>query len=885
MERITLGELLQRWTRAHGVKAKYVQVDKQVYDALWPGLGSEFVMGMEFWDWIKAKENWGEEDVLDWRDLDIDLSGMLGGPWAGPWALGFGSKPPTLRRSYIHLSLRMNKQSIATTSRQYALRRPLAAAPLCRWWRRNYSKIHSDSNVEVLYSKTKSHSESLARQFVNEPVLGFDMKWPWDAYIRPRLQDKAALIQLAKEGKVALFHISLHEGDTVADLITPTLKEIIESSKIKKAGVNVMSADFSRLRAYFNLEPKGAFELSHLYNLVTYGAVAPHLVTTKIRQLSMQAEEHLGLSLWKGRVRTSDWSQPLNQNQIQHAAIDAYACFMLFHRMNAKRLAMDPVPPLPRLAETYLHSATSKSSTLQLESSTEDGEVEVITATDFFGLMKDREQNGKITEGLLSIKQDDTDSESKIIDDMQGDVGDDVKDCKEASSEGKRESQLKHDDSEHNRNLAETEGHGSFSEFPTREAGSTSGEMAHDDILAELKKTKLTSFPSVTEYIDRCKELCFEIRSTGGIITDSELITFMIAGLPNTTQFNTLKSHLKWLRSSVGSLDLNFFLDQLANEEEAWLKAKKDKAARKSAGYNSLYCKLVSHRKELAKSQGVPAFLIASNSVLEDLALQRPSNEHELLLVPGIGVVKAAQFGPAWLEIISDFEREQVREDDHDEQKEVGESISVSLSEEISTLSKEPPTVLSPGLSFQLGETSLTKASSVLSQPREQDNSSDEDSSVFGPLMELPSPSALKRKRDVAVPSDLERQLNLPQDATRIAASLPASISVSTYPPVPIPASTVGRQHLQTPPRRFGLAESLRNKLEAYINGVVWAMQLKPSDPLISEDMLHYSVNAVPQTIEEFRRAQRLMKTCETVRMDIRRTIEKRTQDDRSGSR
>ncbi|KAI0187859.1 ribonuclease H-like domain-containing protein, partial [Xylaria flabelliformis] len=365
------------------------------------------------------------------------------------------------------------------------------------WWRRNYSKNPSDSKVEVLYSKTKSHSESLARQFVNEPVLGFHMEWPWDAYIRPRLQDKIGLIQLAKEGKVALFHISLHEGDTVADLITPTLKEIIESSKIKKAGVNIMSADFSRLRAYFDLEPKGAFELSHLYNLVTYGAHAPHMVTTRIRQLSMQAEEHLGLSLLKGSVRTSDWSQPLNQNQIQYAAIDAYACFMLFHRMNAKRLAIDPVPPLPRLAETYLRSTSSKSSILQLESSTEDGRVEIITATDFFGPMKDREQNGKITEGPPSIKHDDTDSQSNILDDMQGDVGDDVKD--------------------------------------------------------------------------------------------------------------------------------------------------------------SLYGKLVSHRKELAKSQSVPVYVIAPNKTLEDLALQRPSNKEELLLVHGIGEVKAAQFGPAWLDIIAEF--------------------------------------------------------------------------------------------------------------------------------------------------------------------------------------------------------------------------------------
>ncbi|KAI1740339.1 hypothetical protein F4680DRAFT_448095 [Xylaria scruposa] len=77
IEKITLGELLQRWAQAHGVKARYVQIDEEVYDVLWPGLGGEFVMGMKFWDWIKAKENWGEEDVLDWRDLDIDLGGIV----------------------------------------------------------------------------------------------------------------------------------------------------------------------------------------------------------------------------------------------------------------------------------------------------------------------------------------------------------------------------------------------------------------------------------------------------------------------------------------------------------------------------------------------------------------------------------------------------------------------------------------------------------------------------------------------------------------------------------------------------------------------------------------------------------------------------------------
>ncbi|KAI1360942.1 hypothetical protein F5Y08DRAFT_316131 [Xylaria arbuscula] len=74
IEKITLGELLQRWAQAHGVKAQYVHVDKAVYDTLWPGLGGEFVMGMEFWDWARDR-SWagdGGQQVLDWRNLEID---------------------------------------------------------------------------------------------------------------------------------------------------------------------------------------------------------------------------------------------------------------------------------------------------------------------------------------------------------------------------------------------------------------------------------------------------------------------------------------------------------------------------------------------------------------------------------------------------------------------------------------------------------------------------------------------------------------------------------------------------------------------------------------------------------------------------------------------
>ncbi|KAI0548415.1 hypothetical protein F4679DRAFT_551070 [Xylaria curta] len=647
----------------------------------------------------------------------------------------------------------------------YALNRPSEDAPPRRWWRHYYYEGPHSRKVDVVYSKTKSHSESLARQFLNEPVLGFDMEWPWDADKRPKLREKVALIQLASEKKVALFHIALHEGETVDDLIAPTLKEIIESSTIMKVGVAVINADFKRLRAHLALDPKGAFELSHLHNLVTYGAITPHLVTTKLRSLSTQVEQHLGLPLWKGNVRTSDWSKPLNWNQTQYAATDAYACFMLFHCMNAKRLVMDPVPPFPRLAETYLCPTATKSTTLQLESLTEDGKVLFITAKDFFRPPKDEEQDVETTQGIIDNRNDDTNSETKIRDDVEG------------ATDGIKDEKSKH----------------------------------------------------------------------------------------NTTGTEKKVRKPRKDKKSVGNNNVRTSMDS-----SCW----------------SLYSKLVSHRKEIAVSKDISAFIIAHNTVLQALTLHRPSNEGELLLVPGIGKGKAALYGPAWLEIIADFEKEQKRNGDHDRQQEASEQAGNDTHTEPEDRDPkrrrtgglgQPPGTLSTGLTFQFGETSLAKESSVLPQPQEQDDASDDDNSIFGPPMELPSPSALKRKRDVTIPSTPESQPNPPQNATQTAASLPeplspivpASTSAST---LPIPASTVGRQHLETPPV-LGLEKTiLRNKLEAYVKTVIWTMQLKPSEPLISEDMLYYLVNAVPRTLEEFSRVpgiQRLMKACESVKMDI----------------
>jgi ATP-dependent DNA helicase RecQ len=58
-------------------------------------------------------------------------------------------------------------------------------------------------------------------------------------------------------------------------------------------------------------------------------------------------------------------------------------------------------------------------------------------------------------------------------------------------------------------------------------------------------------------------------------------------------------------------------------------------------------------RRELAKTQAVPAFVILHDTSLEALCRMRPRNAAQLLAVPGIGERKAERFGARILEIVA----------------------------------------------------------------------------------------------------------------------------------------------------------------------------------------------------------------------------------------
>ena len=219
------------------------------------------------------------------------------------------------------------------------------------YWSYDLYRNSSNDRVKLHYCVTKRSVELVCKYFLNQPVLGFDMEW--DVQGRSGFKNKVSLIQLASEDRIALFHVSLFEDEDVHADSLPTLKAIMESKSVIKAGVSI-KGDCTRLRKNIGIEACGLIELSHLHNLVKYSSTQPEKVSKRAVALAVQVEEHLQLPLHKGDVRESDWTQRLSAEQMIYAASDAYAGYRLFHGLEEKRLKLYPVPPRPAYADLGL---------------------------------------------------------------------------------------------------------------------------------------------------------------------------------------------------------------------------------------------------------------------------------------------------------------------------------------------------------------------------------------------------------------------------------------------------------------------------------------------------------------------------------------------------
>lgn len=68
-----------------------------------------------------------------------------------------------------------------------------------------------------------------------------------------------------------------------------------------------------------------------------------------------------------------------------------------------------------------------------------------------------------------------------------------------------------------------------------------------------------------------------------------------------------------------------------------------------------LFAKLKTLRMEIAKQEGVPAFIVFSDAVLIDMCRVMPHNEQEFLEVSGVGQAKLNRYGKEFLEVIRNY--------------------------------------------------------------------------------------------------------------------------------------------------------------------------------------------------------------------------------------
>ncbi|KAK3621596.1 hypothetical protein LTR56_022703 [Elasticomyces elasticus] len=218
------------------------------------------------------------------------------------------------------------------------------------YWSYHLYKNAAGHGPTVHYCTKLDQAERVLQDhFRNQPVLGFDIEWEMRASKTSSAKQNVSLIQVACEDRICLIHVANFPGTQPDELVPATLREILESDQVVKAGVNI-GGDARRMREYLNVDMRGQFELSYLFKVVTFSRKDINR-SLKGASLAAQVQSALLLPLNKGEVRVSSWSKKLSKEQADYSASDAYAGFQLFHALEAKRLRMDPTPPRPAFRE------------------------------------------------------------------------------------------------------------------------------------------------------------------------------------------------------------------------------------------------------------------------------------------------------------------------------------------------------------------------------------------------------------------------------------------------------------------------------------------------------------------------------------------------------
>ncbi|KAH9990250.1 ribonuclease H-like domain-containing protein [Russula compacta] len=195
---------------------------------------------------------------------------------------------------------------------------------------------------KVIYIK----NEELANEMVASlnGAIGLDLEWPYTSNrIDGVKEGKVALVQLCDVDIILLIHVSKMER------FPEKVKELIESSKVPKTGVNIRNDGMKLFRDYGILAS----------NLVELGALAcqadERFATTfnrPIVALAKVVSYCLHKTLDKGPVRVSDWSRDLTRAQMKYASNDVHSGLMVYKSlMKAARSSRTRLVPERYIAD------------------------------------------------------------------------------------------------------------------------------------------------------------------------------------------------------------------------------------------------------------------------------------------------------------------------------------------------------------------------------------------------------------------------------------------------------------------------------------------------------------------------------------------------------
>jgi len=200
-----------------------------------------------------------------------------------------------------------------------APRAPTLAWPPQEGWRIKYatSREECDRFVNCILGTAKDGPPA---------VLGFDMEWepgiPLKVMKDIKVKDVVSTIQLCDytQKTVYVFHVALFCGND-SSLPRKLEDDILGNKNILKMGVNIAN-DVNRLR---NLKKKGELRFVQ-YHDVRQEALSHHYIPQFNVSLKTLVEVMMKKTLKKNKkVRLSFLDSPLDTEQLEYAALDAYA--------------------------------------------------------------------------------------------------------------------------------------------------------------------------------------------------------------------------------------------------------------------------------------------------------------------------------------------------------------------------------------------------------------------------------------------------------------------------------------------------------------------------------------------------------------------------------